>query len=319
MKLETNAIFKVIDVDEDGYLACHPEQSEGSSDRRERYASPSTRRYLATLDSSSLITPRNDACQLEGIVTKNTKILAIAYVSNVLGTINPIKEIIAAAKKINPKIITIVDAAQAVPHMKVDVQDLGCDLLVFSSHKMLGPTGVGVLWGKKQILDEMYPFMYGGEMISEVYLDRTTYKPTPHKFEAGTPAIGEVIALSSAIDYLNKIGLKNISAHEKQLALQCFKTLKSEFGEKIKILGPKNLQNRAGIISFNFGNYHSHDIASILDEDNIAVRAGNHCAMPLHTRLGVDSTVRASFYIYNDGKDVDRLINGLRKAEKILK
>ena len=156
-------------------------------------------------------------------------------------------------------------------------------------------------------------------MISEVYLDRTTYKPTPHKFEAGTPAIGEVIALSSAIDYLNKIGLKNISAHEKQLALQCFKTLKSEFGEKIKILGPKNLQNRAGIISFNFGNYHSHDIASILDEDNIAVRAGNHCAMPLHTRLGVDSTVRASFYIYNDGKDVDRLINGLRKAEKILK
>ncbi|KKP85771.1 MAG: Cysteine desulfurase [Candidatus Roizmanbacteria bacterium GW2011_GWA2_35_8] len=299
---ETNAIFKVIDVADDGHLNIYNENIK-----------------LQITNNKSISNNKYSNPKLEGIITKKTKILTITYVSNVLGTINPIKKIIAAAKKINPKLITIIDAAQAIPHVEVDVQELGCDFLVFSSHKMLGPTGVGVLWGKRKLLDEMYPFMYGGEMISEVYLDRTTYKPIPHKFEAGTPAIAEVIALNSAIDYLNHIGLKNISEYEQDLALQCFKTLKSEFGNKIKIFGPGAFQNRTGIISFNFGGYHSHDIASILDEENIAVRAGNHCAMPLHTRLGVDSTVRASFYIYNDEKDIDRLINGLRKAEKILK
>ncbi len=256
---------------------------------------------------------------LEQIVTKKTKILALTFVSNVLGTINPIKQIISAAKKINPKIITIIDAAQAVPHMKVDVQDLGCDFLAFSSHKMLGPTSVGVLWGKEDLLKEMFPFMYGGEMISEVYLDRSVFKDPPHKFEAGTPSIGEVIAFKEAVKYLKKIGMGNVSAHEKKLVSFCFKELKREFGNRIKIYGPSNIEDKGGVVAFNFGKYHPHDIASILDEEGIAVRAGHHCAMPLHERLHADATVRASFYIYNDEDDVKKLVEALKKVEKILR
>ena len=256
---------------------------------------------------------------LEQIVTKKTKILALTFVSNVLGNINPIKQIISAAKKINPKIITIIDAAQAVPHMKVDVQDLGCDFLAFSSHKMLGPTSVGVLWGKEDLLKEMFPFMYGGEMISEVYLDRSVFKDPPHKFEAGTPSIGEVIAFKEAVKYLKKIGMGNVSAHEKKLVSFCFKELKREFGNRIKIYGPSNIEDKGGVVAFNFGKYHPHDIASILDEEGIAVRAGHHCAMPLHERLHADATVRASFYIYNDEDDVKKLVEALKKVEKILR
>lgn len=256
---------------------------------------------------------------LEKIITRKTKILALTYVSNTLGTINPIVEIITEAKRINPKIITIVDAAQAVPHMKVDVKVLGCDFLVFSSHKMLGPTGVGVLWGREEILKMMYPFMYGGEMINEVYINRAIFKDPPHKFEAGTPAIGEVIAFKEAIRYLQNIGMKKIRIHEKDLTRKCLIALKSNFGDKIKVFGPDNIENRGGVIAFKFGKYHPHDIASILDEENVAVRAGHHCAMPLHNRLGVKATVRASFYIYNDETDIEKLVDSLKKTEKILK
>lgn len=275
---ENEAIFKVVDIDDEGFL-------------------------LADLDK---------------VINKRTKILALTYVSNVLGTINPIKEIIAKAKKINPGIITVVDAAQAVPHMEVGVKDLGCDFLVFSSHKMLGPTGVGVLWGRYKLLDEMYPFMYGGEMISEVYVDRTEFKAPPHKFEAGTPAIAEVIALKSAVSYLESMGMKNVREHEKQLTAYALSKLQENFGDRIKILGPQDPGKRGGVIAFTFGKYHPHDIASILDEEGIAVRAGHHCAMPLHGRLKVDASLRASFYIYNDQTDVDKLIVGLKKVEKIL-
>lgn len=276
---ETGATFKILDIDNEGYLTG----------------------------------------DLEMIISKRTKILSLTYVSNVLGTINPVKEIIKVAKTINPKIITVVDAAQAIPHMRVDVEDLGCDFLAFSSHKMLGPTGVGVLWGKREILEEMYPFMYGGEMINEVYVDRTLFKDTPYKLEAGTPAIGEVIAFKEGIKYLQKIGMDKIREHEKNLVQQCLKTLKSEFGDKIKIFGIENIENRGGIVSFNFGMYHPHDIASILDEENIAVRAGHHCAMPLHNRLGVNATLRASFYIYNTEEDIKKLVAGLKRAKRILK
>jgi len=252
------------------------------------------------------------------VITKKTKILTLTFVSNVLGTINPIKQIITEAKRINPEIIIIVDAAQAVPHLKIDIKDLGADFIVFSSHKMLGPTGVGVLWGKEKILKKMYPFMYGGDMIDEVYIDRSTYKEPPHKFEAGTPAIGEIIAFKEAIKYLEKIGMENTRNHEKKITDYVIKRLIDTFGQAIKIYGPKNSQDRGGIVSFTFDKYHPHDIAQILADEGICVRAGHHCAMPLHTRLKVPATVRASFYLYNDENDVEKLIKGLKKVKQIL-
>jgi len=282
---EVGAIFKVIDIDEEGYLEFRIQNSE----------------------------------LLKQIITKKTKILALTYVSNVLGTINPIKEIISEFKRINPKIIVIVDAAQAVPHLKIDVHDLGADFIVFSSHKMLGPTAVGVLWGKERLLKEMYPFMYGGDMIDEVYIDRTTYKNPPHKFEAGTPAIGEIIALKEAVKFLDKIGMDNIRIHEKKITDFAINRLTNTFGQSIKIYGPKNIEDRGGIVSFTFDKFHPHDIAQILADDGICVRAGHHCAMPLHTRLNVPATVRASFYLYNDERDVNKLIEGLKKVKEILK
>jgi len=282
---EVGATFKIIDIDEDGNLEFKIQNSE----------------------------------LLKQIITKKTKILTLTYVSNVLGTINPIKEIISTAKSINPNIIAIIDAAQAVPHLKIDVQELGADFIVFSSHKMLGPTGVGVLWGKEKILKDMYPFMYGGDMIDEVYVDRTTFKDVPHKFEAGTPAIGEVIAFKESIKFLEKIGMNNIFEHEKKLTDFAINRLIDTFGQSIKIYGPKKIEDRGGIISFSFDKFHPHDIAQILADQGICVRAGHHCAMPLHTRLKVQATVRASFYIYNDEKDVEKLVEGLKKVKNILK
>jgi cysteine desulfurase/selenocysteine lyase len=183
---------------------------------------------------------------------------------------------------------------------------------------MLGPTGVGVLWGKYFRLQEMYPFMYGGEMISEVYIDRTTFKDPPHKFEAGTPAIGEIIAFKEAIKFFNEVGMDKIRNHEKKLTRQFLEAIKKEFGEKITVFGPKNVDDRGGIITFSFGQYHPHDIAQILADQGICVRAGHHCAMPLHTRLNVPATVRASLYLYNDESDVEKLVKGLKEVEKIL-
>ena len=259
---------------------------------------------------------------LEQIITKKTKILTLTYISNVLGTINPIKEIIRLAKSINPKLIVVIDAAQAVPHLKIDVKNLGCDFLVFSSHKMLGPTGVGVLWGKYELLDEMFPFNFGGEMIQEVYIDKTIFKKPPHKFEAGTPHIAGVIALKEAVKYLEKIGIEKIRDYEIFLSGSLARWLEDEFKTKLKILGPDYggyPEDRAGIISFTFGKYHPHDIAQILDGEQIAVRAGHHCAMPLHNRLGINASVRASFYIYNTIEDVSKLVKGLKKVEIILR
>ena len=283
---EIGAKLKIIDIDQEGYLDIYKNKKRG-------------------LD-------------LKNIITKKTKIFSLTYVSNVLGTINPIKEIVKKAKKINPQIYIIVDAAQAAPHFKIDVGDLGVDFLAFSSHKMLGPTGVGVLYGKKDLLEDIYPFLYGGEMITEVYLDKTIFKSPPYKFEAGTPAIGEVIALKAAIDYLEKIGLDEINQHENVLNEYALKCLKDEFGNEIKIFGPKDLKDKKGIVAFSFLSFHPHDIAQILDEEKIAVRAGHHCAMPLHQRLKIPSSTRASFYLYNEKKDIDRLVAGLKKVKSVL-
>lgn len=248
-------------------------------------------------------------------VTKKTKVLAITYASNVLGTINPIKEIIKEAKKANPNIIVLVDGAQAVPHMQVNVQDLGCDAFVFSSHKMVGPTGVGVLWVKEQLLETLSPYQYGGDMIRSVAIEETVFADIPHRFEAGTPHIAGVIAFKEAIAYLTKLGLNAVHTHETELAQLCYDSLSKEFGESIEIIGPKKRQS--GIVSFVLKSVHAHDVAQLLNEDHIAVRAGHHCAMPLHTKLNIDASVRASFYLYNTKEDVAKLISSLRRAKSV--
>ncbi len=255
---------------------------------------------------------------LTNIITKKTKIFTITLVSNTLGTINPVKEIIAAVKAINPSVITVVDAAQAAPHLSIDVQDLGCDFLAFSGHKMLGPTGVGVLWGRKQLLDSMPPYQLGGDMINEVSLEKTTYAKTPHKFEAGTPHIAGVIGLKAAITYLQQIGLDTIAKHEHALASYAIDQINKEFGDEVAMLGPSDMGQRAGIVTFTFGTIHAHDISQILDDNNIAVRAGHHCTMPLHTRLDITASTRASFYVYNTQEDVDKLVMGLKKVKQTL-
>lgn len=253
---------------------------------------------------------------LKQVVTSKTKILALTHVSNVLGTVNPIKEIVAQAKKINPEIVVVVDGAQAVPHMKVDVKELDCDFYAFSGHKMLGPTGVGVLWGKKKLLDNMEPFLFGGEMIAEVRLDRTTFAEVPEKFEAGTPAIAEVMGLGASIKYLEGVGLDKIHVHEVSLAKQYKERLNKELGDKITFYGPK--MPEAGILSFTIEGLHPHDIASVLNEDSIAVRAGHHCAMQLHTSLGLTGTTRISLNIYNSEDEVDKVAESISKAYKKL-
>jgi cysteine desulfurase / selenocysteine lyase len=252
----------------------------------------------------------------KGIVTKRTKILALTHVSNVLSTVNPVKEIVAQAKKINPKIIVVVDGAQAVPHLKVDVKDLGCDFYAFSSHKMLGPTGIGVLWGKKNLLEEMEPFMFGGDMIAEVRLDGTKFAEVPDKFEAGTPAIAEAIGLSAAVSYLQSVGLQNIHEHEVKLAKLYKDKLSNALGNKIAIYGPRVPET--GILAFTIDGIHPHDIASMLNEDSIAVRAGHHCAMQLHTALGLTGTMRISLNVYNTEDEVDKVVASLVKTVNLL-
>lgn len=255
---------------------------------------------------------------LKKLISKKTKILAISYVSNVLGLINPIKEIVKIAKSQNPQIITILDGAQAVPHLKVNVKNLGCDFFAFSGHKILGPMGVGVLWGKKEILKELPPFNFGGGMIEEVKIRKTKFEKIPHRFEAGTPNVAGVLSLKSAIFYLKKIGLENIQRHSQELANFAFKILKEEFKEKIQIPGPKNQKDRIGIIPFILQGLHPHDISQILDRYNISLRAGHHCAMSLHQRLKLVATARASFYLYNEKKDIEKLVSGLKRVEKFL-
>ncbi len=249
---------------------------------------------------------------------KNAKILTITHVSNVLGTINPIREIIKNLKSsiINHKSpVVLVDAAQSIPHMKVDVQDIGCDFLVFSGHKTMASTGIGVLYGKKELLEKMQPFLYGGDMIKEVGIEKTTFADVPYKFEAGTPDIAGIVSLGAAIEYLNKIGMDTIRNHE--LGIMNYGLERIRKIEGITIYGPQNVADRGGVISFNIHGIHAHDVAQVLGDMGICIRAGHHCAMPLHKRLGISSSVRASFYLYNDEADVDKFIEGIKKAKKI--
>ncbi|EAC5828831.1 cysteine desulfurase, partial [Listeria monocytogenes] len=246
--------------------------------------------------------------QAKKTIGEKTKIVALAHVSNVLGTITPIKEIAAIAHQFGA--VILVDGAQAVPHMEVDVVDLDADFYAFSGHKMMAPTGIGALYGKRELLDAMEPTEFGGEMIDFVELYDSTWKELPWKFEAGTPIIGGAIALGAAIDYLAEVGLENIHAHEQALASYAMEEMSKIEG--ITIYGPKDASKRCGLVTFNLEGAHPHDIATILDEDGVAIRAGHHCAQPLMKWLDVSSTARASFYIYNTKEEIDALIDGLK-------
>lgn len=250
--------------------------------------------------------------QAKKTIGEKTKIVALAHVSNVLGTITPIKEIAAIAHQFGA--VILVDGAQAVPHMEVDVVDLDADFYAFSGHKMMAPTGIGALYGKRELLDAMEPTEFGGEMIDFVELYDSTWKELPWKFEAGTPIIGGAIALGAAIDYLAEVGLENIHAHEQALASYAIEEMSKIEG--ITIYGPKDASKRCGLVTFNIEGAHPHDIATILDEDGIAIRAGHHCAQPLMKWLDVSSTARASFYIYNTKEEIDALIDGLKLTKE---
>ncbi|HAA9029125.1 TPA_asm: cysteine desulfurase [Listeria monocytogenes] len=250
--------------------------------------------------------------QAKKTIGEKTKIVALAHVSNVLGTITPMKEIAAIAHQFGA--VILVDGAQAVPHMEVDVVDLDADFYAFSGHKMMAPTGIGALYGKRELLDAMEPTEFGGEMIDFVELYDSTWKELPWKFEAGTPIIGGAIALDAAIDYLAEVGLANIHAHEQALASYAIEEMSKIEG--ITIYGPKDASKRCGLVTFNLEGAHPHDIATILDEDGIAIRAGHHCAQPLMKWLDVSSTARASFYIYNTKEEIDALIDGLKLTKE---
>jgi cysteine desulfurase/selenocysteine lyase len=250
------------------------------------------------------------------VITRRTKLLAITATSNVLGTIVPIKEIVAMTKKINPHCLVFVDAAQAVPHMPVSVAEWDADFIAFSAHKMLGPTGVGVLWGKLEILDNLAPFQFGGEMIAEVAIDKTTFKNVPHKFEAGTPHIAGVIGLGAAVDYLSEVGMTHIREYELRITHYALTQL-AQISD-LTVYGPKVASDRGGVVAFTISGIHAHDVAQVLDERDICVRAGNHCAMPLHTHLGLAATTRASFSLYTTKEEIDALVDGLHEVKKLL-
>lgn len=251
--------------------------------------------------------------EIESKITDNTKIVGITHVSNVLGTINNVKEIIKYAHKKGA--IVIVDASQSIPHMKIDVQDLDADFLVFSGHKMFAPLGIGVLYGKRELLNKMNPFLMGGDMIEYVHEQSTTFAPLPNKFEAGTQNVEGVVGLGAAIDYINSIGYDKIQEHDREIVDYAReKLLKLDY---LDLYMTPNAENHSAVISFNIKGVHPHDVASILDSENVCVRSGNHCAQPLMRFLGIDSTCRASFYVYNTKDDIDRLVAGIEKAYKM--
>ena len=251
-----------------------------------------------------------DYKNLDQIINSNTKIVSITHVSNGIGTINDLKKIIKRAKAVGA--ITLIDAAQSAPHMPIDVQDLECDFLAFSGHKMLGPTGIGVLYGKKTLLEEMPAYQKGGDMILEVTYETSSWNEVPWKFEAGTPNIAGAVGLKSAVDYLLDISMDEIREHEKDLTEYVYSEIRNVKG--IDILGPENIDERAGLISFNVPNVHPHDLGTFLDTKGIAIRTGHHCAMPLIKKLGSHSSARASFYIYNTKQEIDEFITQINNS-----
>jgi len=267
--------------------------------------------YIGMDDGGELILDDLD----KYLATGKVKLVTFSLVSNVLGTISDAEKIISKCKAAG--VLTLIDGAQAVPHMKVDVEKLGCDFFAFSGHKMLGPTGIGILWVRTSVLETMNPFQGGGDMIREVHKYETTWNDLPYKFEAGTPSIADVVGFGAAIDYLSKIGMDNIRQHEIELTSYALEKLSSVKG--LHIYGTKDISKRGGVISFNFADVHPHDVAQIIDGEGIAIRSGHHCAQVLMERLNVAATSRVSFYIYNTKEEIDKLINSLNKVARIFK
>lgn len=266
-----------------------------------------TLRYVPVTDGGLL-----DLDALDSLLTEKTKLFAFVHASNVVGTINPVGELVRRARAVGAKIL--IDGAQSAPHMTVDMQALDADFFAFSSHKMCGPTGMGILYGKRDILEAMPPFMGGGDMIREVTMAGSTWNTLPYKFEAGTPSIAEAVGLGAAVDYLQSIGMDWVRAHERELVAYAYERLSEVEG--LRILGP-GADERGGLISFTLPEVHPHDIAAILDAEGVAVRAGHHCAAPLHARYGIPASARASFYLYNTVEEVDVLAAALHKAQEI--
>jgi cysteine desulfurase/selenocysteine lyase len=255
---------------------------------------------------------RLDLSNADELINERTRIVALAHQSNVLGTINPVAEIVARAHAVGS--LVLVDAAQSVPHGLMDISSIGADFVGFTGHKMCGPTGIGVLWARRELLDEMPPFLGGGEMIETVFMERSTYAPPPHKFEAGTMPIAQAVGLGAAVDYLSDLDLAAVRAHEQNLLERALHALGEIDG--LRILGPTEAAGRGSAVSFTLNGVHPHDVSQVLDDRGVAVRAGHHCARPLHRALGVQSSTRASFYLYNTAEEVDALAEGIRTAQK---
>lgn len=256
---------------------------------------------------------RVDLSSLDEVIDERIKIVSVSGMSNVTGTIGPVAELVAAARKVGA--IVIVDAAQSVPHLPTDVSTMGADFIAFSAHKMLGPTGIGALWGRRGILEEMEPAEGGGEMITDVSLYESKWAPVPHKFEAGTPPIAQAVGFGAAIDYLDKIGMSEVRKHEIEITKYALDRL-AEIPD-LTVVGPRDLAVRGGTVSFELGDVHPHDVATILDQEGVAVRAGHHCAKPLMRYLNVPATARASFYVYTTREDIDQLVTGLHRARQL--
>ncbi|MCW2572114.1 MAG: cysteine desulfurase [Frankiales bacterium] len=249
---------------------------------------------------------------VDGVITERTKVVAFVHQSNLLGTVNPVAEVVARAKAVGA--LTVVDGAQSVPHMPIDVHALGVDLFAFTGHKMLGPTGIGVLWGRNELLSSLPPFMGGGSMIETVEMARSTYSPAPERFEAGTPVISQAIGLAAACDYLGDIGLDRIAVHEATLTARLLDGLRTIEG--VRVIGPDSMQSRGCAVSFVIDGVHPHDVGQTLDEIGIAVRVGHHCAAPVCKRYGVPATTRASSYVYNTATEIDTLLNGIEHVKR---
>jgi cysteine desulfurase/selenocysteine lyase len=253
--------------------------------------------------------------EYDRLLTRRTKVVTLCHVSNVLGTVNPVREIADRAHDVGA--LVVVDAAQSAPHRPVDVERLGADFLTFSGHKTLGPTGIGVLWGRRELLEKLPPWMGGGEMIREVHTDTVRYQDPPAKFEAGTPNIAGAFGLSVALDYLERVGWEDLAAHEQTLLRLAVKRAEEAFGDRLTVYGPPPGPERDAILPFALEGTHPHDVASLLDADGIAVRSGHHCAQPLMERFGVPALTRASFYLYNTPEEVERLVESLGKVEAL--
>ena len=266
-----------------------------------------TLRWFGVTDEGRL-----DLDDLESLVTERTKVVSLTWVSNMLGTINPVETVIARAREVGA--LVVVDASQAVPQIPVDVSTLGADFVAFTGHKMVGPTGIGVLWGRYDLLASLPPFLGGGEMIETVMMERSTFAPPPHRFEAGTPPIAQSVGLGAAVDYLSALGMENVAAHEQAITAYALERLQEVDG--LTVVGPKEPVQRGGAISFTLDDVHPHDVAQLLDSRGVAVRAGHHCAKPAHQRFGVQSTTRASFYLYTTEAEIDALVEAVRHTQR---